>query len=241
VLRTELLVLRTHPDITPHPSTLQATELSLALRHISDKLTATEETLLLRTKERTYTYSSWRRAEEELAHAKRDVQSARDSEREAWAREREHRHELQLAQEECRLRDVALQQYADLIRKLDISRGTSSNASSSSSTLASEYGPTSDKGDIGYDEDLDVSAPARHLQQSQVELSHHLASFHAESSHFEEEMSRLHDQLEDAASMTEALTQAHEIDRTRLAELELAADRTRIDDGTSAKMVSRYM
>jgi hypothetical protein len=234
VLRIEIKALRSNPDTTPHPASLQVSEMSLALRHVSDKLTATEESLLARTRELSRVHAELRRSYLDGDDAQKRIDHAREREGQAWAHERILRQKLQAAEEEYHLTDLALQEYASLVRKLEAARPPSVSPNSSSTTLVAESGPSAKL-------DADSSLPMVHLEEGRIGLRRLMADYHAETSRLEAEIGKLHHELSDISAAGTAAVQAHDEDLSQLAALQTEVEKNRIDNNTAAKMVARYM
>jgi chromosome segregation ATPase len=232
ILRSEVTVLRAHPDAAPHPASLQISELTLALRHVSDKLTTTEETLLLRTRELAHAQGDTRTTRHALDGVIRQIDMAQQRERKSNARMRELQQRIRAAEEERKLMDIVVQEYADLVRELDARRSPSSSFTASSLTLAS-----SDSGS-GLASDAKLSTT---LSEGKLGLRRLLADFGTETARLEDEIARLHAELAAVLAKSEASTKAHEENMDELAELRARLDKVQIDDRSAAQMVSRYM
>ena len=118
LLRSELAILRANSS--PEPSAnIQSQQLTLSLRHLSDKLTLTEDALLDRTNDlfQFQTKATKAKLAEENAYAL--AARARGLEEEARSRERQLRTELHHMQEAAKMTDLVLNEYADLVRTLE--------------------------------------------------------------------------------------------------------------------------
>ena len=205
--------MHAHPDVTPHPSVVHAQELSLALRRLSDKLDFTEASLLQRNKELTVVHGerdiAKHAAENAFAIAARlrgEVEAAREKERTWVAR-------VKAAEEECRISDLAVEEYADLVRIMEGRRSSIEGVRKSVDGLTS----------------------------ARVGLQRLLEESNVETEKLQAEIARLHTSLERAHASLEGERQASLGDKTKIAELELELQRLRADDNAAAKMVSRYM
>lgn len=238
-LRTELSVLRAHPDATPHPAALQVSELTLSLRHLSDKLTAAEGTLLERTRALSLSQAETRLAQHALDGARRQADAAHERERTAVAHVREMYARVKNAEEERRLTDVVVREYADLVRELDAARHAASSSPASSSsgssiTLASSV--SSGEGAQSSDVKLVNS-----LAEGKLGLKRLLAEFDTETTRLEDEVGRLHDEMARVLADSEAVKMAHEECLEERAVLKVQLDKLRNDERSVAQKVSRYM
>jgi hypothetical protein len=94
-------------------------ELALALRRVSDKITLTENTLLQRTAELTDARSDLARAAHTADGAYGLAARMRAREEAAKARERELELKARASDEERKLADLVVQEYADLVRNIE--------------------------------------------------------------------------------------------------------------------------
>ncbi|KZT09677.1 uncharacterized protein LAESUDRAFT_741912 [Laetiporus sulphureus 93-53] len=223
-LKEELAVLRAHPDTTPHPATFQVQELTLAHRRLSDKLTLTEESLLFRTTELAHARSDLAKARHNVDGAEALASRTRNELKEAQARGRELERRARAAEEERRLADLVVHEYADLVRTLEgrprispSSQSFSSSATSSSATLVET------------------------LVEGKSGLQRLLEEFNAETERLGAELSRQQDEYALLSAELEAECKRASDDRARLVAAEAALEKYQIDDNTAAKMVSRYM
>lgn len=225
-LREELETLRAKPDVTPHPATLQVQELTLALRRLSDKLTSTEDTLVSRTTELTHVRSDLTKAQSDAEAAHVLTVQAYIQVEHGRARERELERKARAAEEERRLADLVVQEYADLVRTLEgrkakiptsPSVSIHSNASDSSVTLADS------------------------LAEGKAGLQKLLGEHDTEVERLASRVSRLTDENELLKTKLDVEQKRSEADRESLARVLLELDKHRTDDSTATKMVSRYM
>ncbi|KAH9950225.1 hypothetical protein B0H21DRAFT_803077 [Amylocystis lapponica] len=226
LLKDEAAVLRAHPQAAPHPAALQVPELTLALRRLSDKLTLTEESLLVRTNELTSARSDLAKAQFESESAYDLAARAHAQEEEAHANERELEKRARFAEEERRLADLVVQEYADLVRTLE---GRKASIGSAPSSLVA-----SGKNDSS-------TTLVDSLAEGKSGLKKLLDEFSGETLRLEAEISGLHAETTILSSDLDTERARAEHDRTQLAQLQLELDKYRIDDNTAAKMVSRYM
>lgn len=224
-LQEEIESLRENPDVTPDPTAQQVSELTLALRRLSDKLTAIEETLADRTTELAHARSDLAKVQPDIAAANDLASQYRLQVQEARARERELQRKVQVAEEERRLSDLVVQEYADLVRTLEGRKSKStpplasvdSSASSSSTTLADS------------------------LAEGKLGLRKLLGEHGGEAEHLASEVTRLHSENELLKAKLDVERNRSEADRESLARVLLELDKYKADDSTATKMVSRYM
>ena len=168
----------------------------------------------------------------------RQSDMAHDRERASVTRLRELHGRLKAAEEERRLMDIVVQEYADLVRELDAARRASPASSSASSlTLASSASAGSHDG-AGAPSDAKLAAS---LAEGRLGLRRLLADFDAEKTRLEDEITRLHGELATVLAGSEAATRAHEECMEELAEAKAQLDKLQSDDRSAAQMVSRYM
>lgn len=197
-------------------------ELTLALRRLSDKLTLTEETLLVRTTELATARSDLAKASEAVGAAHALAAQAQAREEEGKSRERELTRLARASEEERKMADLVVQEYADLVRNLE---GRPKVSISSASSLTLGNGPTLVDG----------------LAEGKSGLRKLLEEFNDETEKLETEKERLHSEILLLLSQLENERKGAEQDRLRLAEALVELDKHRSDDNTAAKMVSRYM
>jgi phage shock protein A len=190
----------------------------------------TEASLDLRTTELT-------EAQSELAKAKQDVQGAfelasriRGREEEGLLRERELERKVRAAEEERRMADLVVSEYADLVRTLE---GRKPSVPPKSPSVLPEHGMTNGSS----------STPT--LTDSYAEgkkgLQKLLGEFSMESERLEAKVAKLESELAVVETKWEAERKTSELDRKLLATVQAELVKVRIDDKTAAKMVSRYM
>ncbi|KAJ8480866.1 hypothetical protein ONZ51_g6372 [Trametes cubensis] len=228
-LKEEVTVLRANPETTPNQATTQVSELTLALRRLSDKLTAVEETLLVRTKELADARSELANAQHEIEAARALAADARAREEEGLAREREQGRKLKAAEEERRMADLVVQEYANLVRKLEGRARAPSGASSASSIDLQRH-------DTGSTTTLVDS-----LSEGKLGLQKLLEEFNGQNERLEAEIAKLHGDNGLLYKELEVARLGAEHDRRELANAIQELDKYRADDNTATKMVSRYM
>lgn len=225
-MREEISTLRANPDVTPHPATLQIPELTLALRKLSDKLTATEEILATRTTELAH-------AQSDLLQAQSDADAAHALTVQAYiivehgrARERELERKVHAAEEERRLADLVVQEYADLVRNLE---GRNSKGSRSPSTSVHDNATNANANLV------------ERLAEGKLGLQRLLSEHGAEMERMASQITRLADENELLKTKLDVERKRSEADRESLAKVLLELDKHQTDDNTATKMVSRYM
>ncbi|KAL1754132.1 hypothetical protein FB107DRAFT_216271 [Schizophyllum commune] len=250
LLRNEVEMLRatSHPDASPstHPSALQAQQLTISLRRLSDKLTATEETLLTRTTELANAMSEAARAKQAEEGAYHLASSARGREEEGKVRERDLRLQLREAQEQARMSDLVVNEYASLVRTME---GRASNPlyrPSTPRTPSTPGSPASSPNDPSSSQlSLQSTGSSRSLTSSLHEgkmgLKKLLSEFSGEIQRLEAEIARLHGELAISETKLQAEKQNAANDRAALARARHDLERHRLDDASAAEMVSRYM
>lgn len=221
-LHEEIHTLRTNPDLTPHPAALQVPELSLALRRLSDKLTYTEDTLLSRTNELAQTHNELNQALSDAATAQELAKQAHARVEEGKGRERDLERKTRTAEEERRLADRALQEYADLVRSLE---------GRQSKTLVTPGQPSASPN----------ATPAESLAEDRIGLQRLLGEFNIETERLSLEINRLQSENDTLKVKLESERATAVANHSRFAETTLELDRYKSDDSTAAKMVSRYM
>jgi CII-binding regulator of phage lambda lysogenization HflD len=220
--------LRAHPapDLAAVNASHQVAELTLALRSLSDKLTATELALVARTTELATALNDIRKQRYEVERAKEEASRQRGIKIQHEEREREMERRIQAAEQERNMTDLVVQEYADLVRTLEGRQRSPSHSRTSSN--ASGSGTVSESLVNG-------------LASNRQGLQKLLSEFSASSQALEAEISRLHGELESLAAQRDAEQRATADERAQAAQVTVELERLRVDDNTSAKMVSRYM
>ncbi|KAJ2925718.1 hypothetical protein H1R20_g11375, partial [Candolleomyces eurysporus] len=231
-LKDELAILRQtpHPDTLPqsHPAVPQVQQLTLSLRKLSDQLSSTEEILLQRTNE--------------LVNAKSDVVKAKLSEEKAYElaarirgreqaskeRQRELEWKLRSLEEQEKMSDIAMKEYANLVRSLEAKMGkgrpsTSSSGSRNSSSTANA--PT-----------LEAS-----FAESKRNLKRLMDDMHGEIGALHARVEELQSEKEGMVSELDAQAKSCEADRLAQSQAQFELDKLKVDDNTATKMVARYM
>ncbi|OCB84200.1 hypothetical protein A7U60_g8876 [Sanghuangporus baumii] len=220
-LRTELQVHRATGPVGAHRDALQVQELTLALRRLSDKLDLTEKAVLERNEELTSVQSERDSAKKAEASAMETAKRLRSEVNASNARERDLARRVKASEEQRRMTDLAVEEYASLVRSLEgrssISRTNGSGASDSTRNS------------------LDGLMHARQGLQKLLQDSNY------DSEQLHAEIDRLRDLLESTRSELEverAMALEH---KQTLARIQLELHQLKCDDNAAAKMVSRYM
>ncbi|PPQ84326.1 hypothetical protein CVT26_011434, partial [Gymnopilus dilepis] len=236
-LRAEVAVLRANPyppssssttHASHHPSPLethsQVQELTLSLRRLSHKLTLTEDALLSKT-------TALAAAQAEAARAGRLREAAyelgarvRGREEEALGRAGELELKVRTLEEQLRMSDSVIQEYAALVRRMEGVR------SSTSSTFS----------DAEKEKEKSSHLPLC-LHDHKTLLDSLSAQFASES---QELQSRLHQKTAELELCRAELDVERKTNERVIAELgreKTELEKLRLEDGTAAKMVARYM
>ncbi|TFY64672.1 hypothetical protein EVJ58_g2455 [Rhodofomes roseus] len=228
-LREELATLKAHPDTAPHPASLQVQELTIAHRRLSDKLTATEEALLARTTELANAQSDFTKIQDSIDAAHELAAQRQGQVQVAQAKQRELERKLRAAEEERKLSDLVVQEYADLVRTLE---GRSRTQAASASTASFPLGSTGKNSS---------ATLVDSLSEGKSGLQKLLGELNGEHEQLGAEITRLHGDFTSLAGELEVERKRGLDDRARLAQCLADMERYKIDDNTAAKMVSRYM
>ncbi len=228
--RAELAALRTHPDTTPHPAELQLPKLTLALRRLSDKLTLAEDELRARSSQLADIQGDAARANYAAENAFALAAGARAREEDAMARERMLVLRFRVVEEEGKMMDRAVREYADLVRELERRQGLPSSPPPSGT----------DSFNGGSSEDVDPG-PIGALQEEKAELLKLAGEFMGENEALKDEIGKLQVELEGTRAELEADRKATEEERAQLSHALTELQLLKHDDNAAAKMVSRYM
>ncbi|KAG0707854.1 hypothetical protein DFH29DRAFT_994861 [Suillus ampliporus] len=228
LLVSELATLRAHPPPSPHSQsdTHVVQELTLALRRSSEKLDLTEHALAERTAELVTTRNEVLKARHGADGAYKLAASARAREEEGKVRERDLSARVKAAEEERRLTELVVHEYADLVRSLDgrkSSLGNGSallqNGSASASSLTLVEG----------------------LHEGKSSLHRLMSEFASETEKRETSIAQLRNEIATLESTLEVERDSAAQDRAQLAKTQSELETLKMDDTTAAKMVSRYM
>ncbi|KAI9459454.1 hypothetical protein BJY52DRAFT_1265783 [Lactarius psammicola] len=207
--RAELAALRAHPDTTPHPAELQLPELTLALRHVQGAAARA-----LHTAESAFALAAGARAREE------DV----------MARERALILRLRVVEEEGKMMDRAVREYADLVRGLERRQGLPSSPPPSGTGAFNRK--SGEPGGVG---------PIEALQEEKAGLRKLAEEFVGENEALRDEIGKLQVELEGTRAELEGERKAAEEERAQLSHVLTELQLLKHDDNAAAKMVSRYM
>ena len=202
----------------------QIQELTLALRRLSQKIESTDDALLSKTTELIH-------AQAEAVRAKAAAESAyelgahvRGREEAALARERGLQNSVIQLEEDARIADVALKEYAALVREMETRRST---------------GVTEDVGDVEVvDQSTRISATVFEGKLTRSKLHE---QFKSETEALQNETQRLANELEVSKSLLEAESKAKVALIQELGNVKAELEKLHLEDNTAAKMVSRYM
>jgi hypothetical protein len=225
--RAELATLRAHPDTTLHPAELQLPQLTLALRSANDKLTFAEADLRTRTSQLADVHGAAGRAHHAAENAFALAAGARAREEDAMARERALMLRLRVVEEEGKVMDRALREYADLVRDLERHQGLPSSPPPGASNRMSQ--------------EHDDSGLIDSMQKDKAALHKLAGDFVGENEALRDEIGKLQVELEGTRAELEAERKAAEEERAQLSDTLTELQLLRHDDNAAAKMVSRYM
>lgn len=221
---SELAVLRAHPLPNSHSDGHVVQELTLALRRSSEKLDLTEHALAERTAELVHARTEAQKARYDTEGAYKLAASARAREEEGNVRERGLETRLRAAEEERRLIELVVHEYADLVRSLD---GRKSSLGNGSAVLQ------------------DASASSltlvEGLHEGKSSLHRLMTEFASENEKHEMSIRQLRDKIANLENTLDAERKTAARDRAHLAKVQLELEALKLDDTTAAKMVSRYM
>lgn len=243
VTRVELAALRAHPDSTPHPADLQLPELTLALRRASDKLTLAEDSLRERTAQFVDMQGAASRAHHAAENAFSVAAGARAREEEALVRERELMLQLRVAEDEGKMMDHAVREYADLVRALERRQSLPSSPPPPTPPPEQAHYPSGAHASNGkpHGQNGNGRLTFESLQERKEEL-HKLAwEFEGANKAMSDKIGRLQVELDRTRSELEAEQKAAEEERLRLSNAFAELECLKHDDNAAAKMVSRYM
>ena len=224
LLKAELLTLRLSSTQTDAASTSNAhvQELTLSLRKLSHKLTLTEEALRQKTK-------TWITAQADVTKARIAIEAAfglidklraREEAQEVRAGELEMR--VQKLEEEMRMSDFTIAEYAALVRDME------ARPRSLDSTDSRTDGRTD-------------PIPISTLSQGKLKLQHLIDNFRSQHDDTFLELQKTRGELEFARVRLDSEKKYEQALITELTQAKGELDKLKISDDTAAKMVARYM
>lgn len=217
VLKAEIAILRANPHPNGQSSTTesqnQVQELTLSLRRLSQKLSLTEEALLTTNTELATAHASTAKASANADNAYELGARVRGREEEGLVRQRELEWKIKKLEEELRMSDRVVQEYASLVRSMQ--------AQPSSDSQPNDLQESLKEGKIGLDR------LSNELQGECDVLARKLDKNTAE--------------LEVCNSKLDAERKRNEIVLAELGRTRTELSKLQLEDGTAAKMVSRYM
>ncbi|KAM6500160.1 hypothetical protein JOM56_003174, partial [Amanita muscaria] len=236
VLRKEIAVLRAypHPDASQdsHPAVSQVRQLTLSLRILSDKLSQTEETLLTRTTALVDASNEAKKAKYAADGAYQLAARVRRRDEGEMAKERELQRKLKATEEKLAMTDLAVKEYAGLVRTLEnklaasrVAIGRDSVSAVRDTTAYGHSGPSL----------------SQSFEEGKFGLQRLLSEFSQESERQHAEIERLQGELAMSKVQQESQYLSIEEERIELATAQAELQKLRMDDNTAAKMVSRYM
>ncbi|KAG1782393.1 hypothetical protein EV702DRAFT_1064081, partial [Suillus placidus] len=220
LLASELVTLRAHPLPNSQSDSHVVQELTLALRRSSEKLDLTEHALAEKTAELVKTRTEAQKARHDAEGAYKLAASARAREEEGKVRERGLETRLQAAEEERRLIELVVHEYADLSSLGNggaVLQNASVSASASSLTLVEG------------------------LHEGKSSLHRLMTEFASENEKRETSITQLRNEIAILESILDAERKTAAQDRAQLSKAQLELETLKLDDATAAKMVSRYM
>ncbi|KAG2052779.1 hypothetical protein BDR06DRAFT_1021763 [Suillus hirtellus] len=226
LLLSELATLRAHTLPNSQSDTHVIQELTLALRRSSEKLDLTEHALAEKIAELVNTRTEAQKARYNAEGAYKLAASVRAREEEGKVRERSLETRLQAAEEERRLIELVVHEYADLVRSLDGRKSSLGNggavlqnASASASSLTLVEG----------------------LHEGKSNLHRLTTEFAFEIEKRETSITQLRNEITNLENILDAERKTAAHDRAHLAKTQSELEALKLDDTTAAKMVSRYM
>ncbi|KAI6115388.1 hypothetical protein EV401DRAFT_1976170 [Pisolithus croceorrhizus] len=216
-LREESAFLRANSQqAASHPAERHVQELTLALRRVSEKMDSIENTLVERTTELTHVRSDLTKAKQE-AEAAHDLASRiRAQQEEGMVRERMLEMKARASEEERKMIDLVVQEYADLVRSFE-GRKHINQAHLNEAPSA---------GDL-HDKKTALQKMMADFMQQTDTLQNTIAELRMNTCFLQMELD------------AERKTAMH--DRHLLAQAQVELDKLKLNDQTAAKMVTRYM
>jgi len=225
-LRAELSVLRANPhaNVSSEAQT-QVQELTLSLRRLSHKLSLTEEVLFAKTTELIHAHAESITAKANADNAYELGARVRGREEAGKVRERELERKVMQLEDDLRMADVVMKEYAALVREME-ARSSSSQSGHSNGDAK----PDAPRPLAGHDTLAESELSRERLVQSRIE---------AEKMHLQ--LEDVTAKLEKTTARLEAEMSSNQAVRTELGRTRAELEKLQLEDGTAAKMVSRYM
>ncbi|PPQ71068.1 hypothetical protein CVT24_009869 [Panaeolus cyanescens] len=226
ILKAEIAILRAnpHPDASQAPadSAQKLSELTLSLRKLSQKLDVTEQFLLERNTELTNLQAELGRVRLASENAYALGARVRGREEAGKARERDLEWQLREKEEQRRILELAVGEYASLVRSLEMKlKGGSASAHQNDETVVNGLSTTLLEGKIGLQRL--VGEFQKETEALQVRLEEALA------------------EIEVMKAQDDASKRGNNLVEEELARVKTELEKLKIEDNTAAKMVSRYM
>ncbi|KJA24164.1 hypothetical protein HYPSUDRAFT_200683 [Hypholoma sublateritium FD-334 SS-4] len=211
LLKAELAVLRANP----HPDDGA---------HSSDKIESTEDALLSKTTELIHAQTETIKAKAAAEGAYELGARVRGREEAALARERGLQNRIMQLEEDARIADVALKEYAALVREMETRRSSS---------------VTENDDDVEVvDQGTRISATVFEGKLTRSKLHD---QFKAETDALQKQSQQITNELEVSKSLLGAESKVNAALVQELGNTKAALEKLHLEDSTAAKMVSRYM
>ena len=210
-------------------------QLTLSLRRLSEKLTLTEDALSSKTTELAQVNAELLKARLAVENAYELGARVRGREEAAKIREHELEWRLKRAEEEKKISEIAVGEYANLVRSMETRMGLISNSESPDGTKVEEIPPKYHSGDT-----WGVTL-ANSLVEGKLGLKRLLSEFQSDTEELQRQLDELRGELEVIKSNHEAERKGTHILHAELAKTQAELQMQRIDDNAAARMVSRYM
>jgi chromosome segregation ATPase len=233
-LKAEIAILRANPTTSPSNSTVeQVQQLTLSLRRLSEKLTLTEDALSSKTTELAQANADLLKARLAVENAYELGARVRGREEAAKTRENELQWLLKSAEEEKKRSEVAVGEYANLVRSMEARMRLAST-----STLVYPHNNTEEEDS---EKTYSGDALANSLVEGKLGLKRLLSEFHSDTEELQRQLSQLRGELEVVKSNHEAERKGNHILHLELGKAQAELHLLKINDNTAARMVSRYM
>ncbi|KAL0946430.1 hypothetical protein HGRIS_012653 [Hohenbuehelia grisea] len=228
LLRTEVESLRLAE--LPDSQQQQIHQMTLSMRVLSSKLSLTEDALLARTTELAEATSASDKATAQAASAYALAAQVRYREEEVKVRERELERRLLAAEEERKMAELAVSEYADFVRSLETRPEPGKSPPSLALQASSSSGSNSSQTTL-----------VSNLSEGKSGLHKLLSEFNTSTDKLHEEITRLETELETLNARYDAQIKSGQQASAQTARARFELDKHLLDDNTAAKMVSRYM